>query len=117
MFMRPSGGILTNSGMFTARLAAVEFSMRIAGLSLPSASRWVKNICVYGDRLFDEKTSQRPFGEKLCHEFICEVLALILRAVPPSNGTMYSSLSGRINCPLRHFTKTIHRPSDRKSVV
>jgi len=46
MFSSPSGAMLTNSGMFTARLAAVEFSIRIAGLSWPSASRWVRNICV-----------------------------------------------------------------------
>src|ERR1019366_4109323 len=94
MFKRPSGGILTNSGMFTARFAAVEFSIRIAGLSLPSASRWVKNICVYGDRLFDEKTSQRPFGEKLCQEFMRRVLQFMRRAAPPAAGTMYSWLSG-----------------------
>src|ERR1035441_2895438 len=87
MFMRPSGGILTNSGMFTARLAAGEFSMRIAGAWVTLPSRWVKNIWVYGGRLFDQKTSQRPFGEKLCQEFMRRVLQFMRRASPPAAGT------------------------------
>jgi hypothetical protein len=66
---------------------------------------------VYGDRPFEEKTSHRPFGEKLCHEFMRGVLARIRRAAPPWAGTMYSWLSGRINRPLRAWTKTIQRPS------
>src|ERR1022692_1198509 len=111
MCSSPSCGMLTNSGMLTARLAAVEFSMRMAGLSLPSSSMWVRNICVYGDRLLEENTSQRPLGEKLCHEFIRDVLQSMRRATPPATGTIYNSLSGRINCPLRFLTKTIHLPS------
>ena len=42
----PSGGMFTNSGMLTARLAAVELSIRMAGLSLPFSSMWVRYICV-----------------------------------------------------------------------
>ena len=34
----PSEGMFTNSGIFTARFAAVEFSIKIAGLSLPWSS-------------------------------------------------------------------------------
>jgi hypothetical protein len=52
--------------------------------------------------LFDEKTSQRPFGEKECQEFMSGRLARSGRAGPPSNGTMYSRLSGRISWPFRH---------------
>ena len=37
---------------------------------------------------FEEKTSHRPLGEKLCHEFISGVLQRIRRAWPPSTGTM-----------------------------
>ena len=55
-------------------------------MSLPFSSMCVRNICVYGERLFDENTSQRPFGEKLCHEFISGVLQRISRASPPSAG-------------------------------
>src|ERR1039458_1553240 len=58
MCSSPSCGMLTNSGMLTARLAAVEFSMRMAGLSLPSSSMWVRNICVYGERLLDRKSTR-----------------------------------------------------------
>jgi hypothetical protein len=43
---------------------------------------------VYGDRLLDEKTIQRLFGEKLCQEFISDVLHFMRRAVPPAAGTM-----------------------------
>jgi hypothetical protein len=32
--------------MFTARLAAVALEIKIAGLSRPSSSKCVKNICV-----------------------------------------------------------------------
>ena len=39
------------------------------------------------------------------------MLQFIRRAVPPSNGTMYSSLSGRINNPFLFLTNTIHLPS------
>src|SRR5208337_4407970 len=39
------------------------------------------------------------------------VLHFIGRASPPSKGTMYRRLSGRINWPLWHFTKTIQRRS------
>src|ERR1022692_351170 len=97
--------------MFTARLAAVVLSIRMAGLSLPSASICVRYICVYGDRLLDENTSHRPLGEKLCHEFIRDVLHRMRRAGPPAAGTMYNWPSGRISSPLRHSTNTIHRPS------
>src|SRR3974390_1922787 len=100
-----------NSGIFTARFAAVEFSTRMAGPPLPSSSMCVRNICVYGERLFDENTSQRPFGEKLCQEFISGVLQRIFRASPPDAGTIYNWLSGRISWPLRPFTKTIHLTS------
>ena len=62
--------MFTNSGMLTARLAAVVFSIRIAGLSLPSSSMCVRYICVYGERALEENTSQRPLGEKLCQEFM-----------------------------------------------
>jgi len=50
-------------------------------------------------------------GEKLCHEFIRDVLHRIRRAVPPEVGTIQSVLSGRMSWPLRHFTNTIHLPS------
>ena len=59
----------------------------------------------------DEKTIQRPLGEKLCHEFMSGVFDCIRRALPPLAGTMKSWLSGRINNPLRLWTKTIQRPS------
>ena len=49
---------------------------------------WVRNIWVYGERLFEEKTSQRPLGEKLCQEFISGVLQRMRRAAPPPAGTM-----------------------------
>src|ERR1700691_6812036 len=107
----PSPAMLTNSGRLTARLDAVALSIRIGGLELPSSSRCVRYICVYGERAFEEKTSQRPLGEKLCHEFISEVLARRRRATPPSNGTIYRWLSGRMSWPLWHCTKTIQRPS------
>lgn len=97
--------------MFTARLAAVASSIRIAGLSSPFSSMCVRYICVYTDRPLEENTSHRPFGEKLCHEFIRGVLDRNRWAVPPLKGTMYSWLSGRIRRPLRHCTKTIHLPS------
>src|ERR1022692_3725904 len=70
--------------MFTARLAAVAFSMRIGGLSCPFSARCVRYICVYGDRLLDEKTIHRPFGEKLCHEFMSGRFARIRRGSPPA---------------------------------
>ena len=63
-------------------------SRTTGGVLLPSASMWVRNICVYGDRLFEENTSHRPFGEKLCHEFMSGVLQRIGCAVPPARGTM-----------------------------
>ena len=59
----------------------------------------------------DENTSQRPLGEKLCHEFMWGVLQRMRRAGPPAAGTMYNWLSGRMSCPLRDSTNTIHRPS------
>jgi hypothetical protein len=37
---------------------------------------------------FDENTSQRPFDEKLCHEFIRGVLARSRLASPPPAGMM-----------------------------
>ena len=40
--------VFTNSGIFTARLAAVVLSTKIAGVSLPSASICVSISCVYG---------------------------------------------------------------------
>src|ERR1017187_4653723 len=103
--------MLTNSGMLTARLAAVAFSIRTGGLSLPSLSMCVRYIWVYGERALEENTIQRPLGEKLCQEFISRVLHFIKRAWPPLNGTIKSRLSGRISRPLRHWTKTIQRPS------
>src|ERR1035437_9456122 len=44
----PLGAMLTNSGMLTARLLAVEFSIRMAGVSRPSESMCVRNIWVEG---------------------------------------------------------------------
>ena len=67
--------------------------------------------CVFvGDRLFDENTIHRPFGEKLCHEFISFVLQRMRRASPPLAGTIHNSLSGRISNPFRALTNTIHLP-------
>ncbi len=100
-----------NSGIFTARFAAVEFSIAIAGVLLPSASMCVRYRRVYTEGDFDEKTSQRPFGEKLCHEFITGRLLRRGRSTPPPTGTIYSLLSGRINRPVLLRTKTIHLPS------
>src|SRR5512141_1983672 len=111
MSSNPSEGMFTNSGILTARFAAVAFSIRTGGLSSPDSSMCVRNIWVYGDRLFDEKTSQRPFGEKLCQEFMSGVLQFMRRAVPPVAGTMKSFPSGRMSSPLRACTKTIQRPS------
>ena len=62
-------------------MAAVEFSIRIGGESFPSSSIWVRNTCAY-DQLFEENASQRPLGEKLCHEFIRLVLHFNRRACP-----------------------------------
>src|SRR5580698_2938959 len=62
MFSIASGAMLTNSGRLTARFAAVALSIRIAGLSWPSASMWVRYIWVKNERPFDEKTIQRPLG-------------------------------------------------------
>jgi hypothetical protein len=62
-------------------------------------------------RLLEEKTSQRPLGEKLCQEFITGRFDCKRRASPPSKGTMYSLLSGRMSRPFLHWTKTIHLPS------
>ena len=83
--------------MFTARLAAVEFGTSTGGVSFPCSSMWVRNICVYGVFTFEENTIQRPFGEKLCHEFMREVLQRISRASPPSAGTIHSLPSGRMS--------------------
>lgn len=69
-------------------MEAVELSIRMAGLELPSLSLCVRYICVYGDRALDKNTSHRPLGEKLCHEFIGDMLDRRRRATPPSNGTM-----------------------------
>src|ERR1035438_2059832 len=88
-----SGAMFTNSGMFTARFAAVMFSTRIAGLSLPFSSMWVRNNCVNSERPLDENASQRPLGENVCQEFIRDRLQFIRRGVAPSNLALYSSLS------------------------
>ena len=48
----------------------------------------VRYICVYGERLLDENTSQRPLGEKLCQEFMSGVLQRMRRASPPAAGTI-----------------------------
>src|ERR1035438_2312647 len=104
--------MLANSGRFTARFAAVALSTRMGGVSFPLGSTCVRYNCVYGDRLFDEKAIQRPFGEKVCHEFISGVLHFISRASPPSEGTIWSFPSGRITIPFRASTNTIQRPSE-----
>ena len=88
-----------------------DSSTRIAGLSSPFSSMWVRYIWVYGERALEEKTSHRPLGEKLCQEFISFVLECKSRAVPPANGTIYNWLSGRISKPFWHWTNTIQRPS------
>src|ERR1035441_2758932 len=64
---------------------------------------------IYG--VFDENTSQRPFGDQLCHEFIVFRLQLSSRSFPPANGTIYKWLSGRISSPFLLRTNTIHLPS------
>ena len=79
---------MANSGIFTARLAAVAFSIRIAGLSFPRSSMWVRYIWVYRERPLDENTSHFPLGEKLCQEFIRGVFDVSGRATPPPDGTM-----------------------------
>src|ERR1039458_5948145 len=91
--------------MLTARLAAVVFSTRIAGLSLPAASICVRYICVYGERRFEENTSQRPLGDQECQEFMGAAFERKRRAVPPCAGMMKSSLSGRIRRPVLASTK------------
>lgn len=80
--------MFTNSGMFTARLDAVAFSTRMAGVAFPSASMWVMYSCVYSDGLFEEKASQWPFGENVCQEFMTGWFDASGRASPPLNGTM-----------------------------
>ena len=82
----PSGLMLTNSGMFTARLGAVELGTRIAGPASPFSSIWVRNIWVNGVNPLDEKTSHLPFGEKLCQEFMSGKLHWSSRALPPPAG-------------------------------
>src|SRR3974390_1787601 len=106
-----SGVMFTNSGIFTARFEAVALSTRIAGLSMPSSSMCVRNNCVNNERPLDENASQRPFGENVCQEFIGDMLQLMRRAGPPSNGTMFNSLSGRMSSPFLFLTNTIHFPS------
>ncbi len=59
----------------------------------------------------DENTSQRPLGDQLCHEFMRFRLQLSSRSFPPSNGTIYKWLSGRISRPFLLRTNTIHLPS------
>ena len=59
----------------------------------------------------EEKTIQRPFGLKLCHEFISLVLHSMRRATPPASGTIHSSLSGRSSWPFAALTNTTKRPS------
>ena len=59
----------------------------------------------------EEKTIQRPLGLKLCQEFISAVLQRMRRAAPPSAGTIHSSPSGRMSCPLADLTNTMKRPS------
>src|SRR5271166_3701145 len=86
-------------------------STRIAGLSLPSASMWVRNNCVNAERPLEENASQRPLGENVCQEFIRDRLQFMRRALPPLKGTMYKWLSGRMSSPLRFCTNTIHLPS------
>ena len=54
-------------------------------------------------RLFDENTIHRPFGEKLCHEFISGVLQFISRAFPPAAGTMYNTASKQNNIVILSF--------------
>ena len=97
--------------MLTARLAAVAFSIRIAGLSLPSSSRCVRNICVYGERLLEENTSQRPLGEKLCQEFISGVLQRMRRACAARRGHDVELAVGTHQLAVAACTKTIQRPS------
>jgi len=46
MVTRSSYAMFTNSGMFTARFAAVESGTRIGGVLRPCSSRWVRNIWV-----------------------------------------------------------------------
>ena len=89
--------MFTNSGMFTARLAAVASSITIAGLSLPAASMCVRYIRVYGPRRFEENTSQWPLGDQLCQEFIGAAFEFNAAPWPPPAGTIYSSLSGCIS--------------------
>jgi hypothetical protein len=60
---------------------------------------------------FEENTSQRPFEEKLCQEFIRGVFARSRRASPPSAGMMKSSLSGISSMKSLALQKTIHLPS------
>jgi hypothetical protein len=43
---------------------------------------------VYGERALEEKTNHRPFGEKLCQEFMSGVLQRIRLACPPWAGTI-----------------------------
>ena len=103
--------MFTNSGRFTARLPAVLFGIRTGGVSFPSSSTCVRNICVYGVFVLDVNTIHRPSGENECHEFMRSVLQRISRASPPSRGTIHSRPSGRSSCPFRHFVYTSHRPS------
>jgi len=107
-----SGAMFTNSGMFTPRFAAVAFSTRIAGLSLPFSSMWVRNNCVNSERPFDENASHARSAKRV-QEFIGERLQFIRRAVPPSNGTMYSSLSGRMSRPFLFLDE--HDPLCRRA--
>ena len=101
-----------NSGIFAARLAAVVSSIRIAGLSLPCSSMCVRYSCVYKERPFDENTSQRPFGEKLCHEF----MILLVRVQPPRHAALRGNdvqlaVGTHQAGPILFCTKTIHLPS------
>src|SRR3989338_11305614 len=85
--------------------------MSTAGVSRPSSSMCVRNICVYGRFPLEEKTIHRPFGEKLCQEFISDRLQRMSRASPPASGTIQRRPSGRRSWPFRHFTNTTQRPS------
>ena len=96
--------------MFTARLAAVEFGIRIAGCR--GRSRRCASETSGCKACWPWKRRRPPaVGREAVPGVHSPGVAPHRRAAPPAAGTIHSLLSGRISWPLRHWTNTIHLPS------
>ena len=111
---KPSGGMFTNSGMFTARLAAVAFSIRI-GRTVVAFRVDVREIHLrVGRPALGREHQPAAVGRKAVPGIharrCCTACAAPSRRPPAQCITGCRDASA---APLRHFTKTIHRPSGR----